>query len=226
MQHLWSSGATEGTALRYLLKFSADTSAWSQRRRWLLVCLWLSIETDSRPVQGVGQTLCEEQMHAHTHTKSLTCSWIRTLWVILTSSPLRCAFSAEQQAITPYSQRFSTVSESLKNAKCATPCPPVPSANCWNACMKLQSWNHLHGGGKDGWRTCFCKCGDSVQHLNWLVLAAAWNSSAAEQQNFRRFTLSQLYLKKKKLFSIFFLADDTKFWNDAYVWNLGPYFCA
>lgn len=157
----------------------------------LTTCLLVTKYRNRQQTCSGGWTDAVRGTDARTHTKSLTCSWIRTLWVILTSSPLRYASSAEQQAITPYSQRFSTVLESLKNAKCATPCPPVPSAKCWNACMKLQSWNHLHGGGKDGWRTCFCKCGDSVQHLNWLVSAAAWNSSAAEQQNFQRFTFSQ-----------------------------------
>lgn len=200
---VWSDGGN-GTALRYLLKFSADTSARPQRRRRLLVCLWLSIETDSRPVQGVEQTQREEQ------TRALTQSLLtapgsghrESSWHHLLLDVLPLPSSRQSHLISSDLAQFP---ESLKNAERATPCPPVPSAKCWNACVKLQRAEIIFTAEAraDGWRTCFCKCGDSVQRLSWSVSAAAWNSFAAERQNFRRFILVNcvlflVFLKKQK----------------------------
>lgn len=190
MQNLWSSGATEGTALRYLLKFSADASAWSQRRRWLLVCLWLSIETDSRPVQGVEQTLCEEQTHAHTQSllPAPESGHCESSWHHLLLDVLSLPSSRQSHLIPSDLAQFQSPwkMQSVRHLVLLFPLANV-GTHVWN-----------YGAGiictveaRNGWRTCFCKCGDSVQHLNWLVSAAAWNSSAAVQQNFQRFTFSQ-----------------------------------
>lgn len=164
-----------------------DTSAWSQRRLWLLVCLWLSIESDSRAVQGLEQTLCEEQ----THTKSLTCSWIRTLWVILTSSPLRCAFSAEQEAITPYSRRFSTASESQKMQSVWELVLLFPLPN-----VGAHMWNDGAGiictveAGTDGGCAPVIVATRSNNWTGWFRLQPG-NSSAAERQNI--YTVTFIY---------------------------------
>lgn len=85
-----------------------------------------------------------------------------------------------------------------KNAKRVRTCPAVPSAKCWNAYVKLQSRNYLHGPGEVGWRMCSCNCSGSIQQLNWLVSAAV----TFQRRNLWKVTFSQFYF----ILFIYFLA--------------------
>lgn len=197
MQNLWSSGATEGTALRYLLKFSADTSAWSQRRRWLLVCLWLSIETDSRPVQGVEQTLCEEQTHAHTQSllpapESGHCesSWHHLLLDVL-SLP-----SSRQSHLIPSDLAQFQSPWKMQSVRHLVLLFPLPNAG-------THVWNYRAGiictveARMDGGRA---SVNVATQFNIWTGWFRPQPGIPLQQSSryFQRFTFSQLYLKKKK----------------------------